>query len=97
MESLISCVPRSFLSSIQDDDEVAIVFLKELWVHIVGQELARNSEPANLVDKALEIRVSSPVWAKQLRTLQNLLIRSINRFWGVRLVETIRLDIGLSR
>jgi predicted nucleic acid-binding Zn ribbon protein len=95
MQSLISCVPQRFIRSIESDDEVVMMFLKELWPHIVGEELARNTEPAVLSGKVLEVRVPSVLWASQLAGLHTMMIGSINRFWGVRLVETIRWEVDL--
>lgn len=95
MESLMSRVPSRFLLTITGDEEVAVIFLKELWPHIVGEQLARNSEPRALVNRVLEVRVPSPVWVKQLESLRQMMIESINRFWGVTMVETIRLKVDL--
>jgi hypothetical protein len=97
LESLISCVPEQFLRSIEADQEVVVIFLKELWPHIVGEELALNSEPSVLNEKALEVIVPSAVWASQLSGLRTLMIASINRFWGFQLVETIKLEVDLSK
>jgi len=96
LESLISCLPEQFLRSIEADQEVVVMFLKELWPHIVGEELARNTEPSALNKKVLKVLVPSAVWASELASLRSLMMASINRFWGVQLVETIRLEVDLS-
>ena len=89
MQSLISCVPREFVHAITSDEEVALMFLKELWPHIVGEELARNSEPVGLSRKVLRVRVPSALWLNQLTGLRAMVISSINKFWRVHLIETI--------
>jgi len=94
MQSAMSCVPQELVSSIARDEEVTLMFLKELWPHIVGEELARNSEPVGLSKKALRIRVPSALWANQLSGLRVMVIGSINKFWRVRLIETIRWEFN---
>jgi predicted nucleic acid-binding Zn ribbon protein len=96
MESLISRVPASFLRAIEADQEIVILFLKELWPHIVGEELARNTQPAQLRSKVLTVVVPTIVWVNQLASLSGMMIESINRFWGSRLIETIDWETGLS-
>jgi len=95
MQSLVSCVPRRFIQSIEGDKDVVIMFLKELWPRVVGEEIARNTEPVRLTGEALAVRVNSAVWANQLAGLRSMMIGSINKFWGGRLVETIRLEVDL--
>jgi hypothetical protein len=95
MESLLASVPEQFLRSIGSDEDVAIIFLRELWPTIVGNELARSTEPLALLDKKLEVRVPSLVWAKQLSGLKGMLIHSINGFWSLRLVERIEWEVDL--
>jgi len=94
MQSLMSCVPREFVSAITSDEEVVLMFLKELWPHIVGKELARNSEPVGLSNRVLRVRVPSALWANQLAGLRKMVISSINQFWQVRVVETIRWEFN---
>ena len=93
MQSLISCVPRSFIQSIEGDRDVAVMFLQELWPRIVGEEIARNTEPVGLSRETLTVRAYSAVWANQLAGLRSMMIGSINKFWGGRLIETIRLEV----
>ena len=80
---------------VEGDKDVVIMFLKELWPRVVGEEIARNTEPVRFTEDMLAVRVYSAVWANQLAGLRSMMIDSINKFWGGRLVETIRLEVDL--
>ena len=95
MQNLIQCIPRGLVHSIASDEEVSLIFLQRLWPQIVGEELARNSQPASLTRRTLCVRVPSELWLEQLRGFSSMVITSVNRFWGVHLVETIKWEIGL--
>lgn len=96
MRSLISRVPQRLARSIEGDEEVVMMFLKELWPRIVGEELARNTEPAGFREQVLRVQVPSVLWSSQLAGLRTMMIRSINRFWGAQLVESIEWEVDLS-
>ena len=95
MQNLIRCIPRGLVHSIASDEEVSLIFLQQLWSQIVGDELARNSQPAGLKRRILRVRVPSELWLEQLGGFSGMVITSVNRFWGVHLVETIKWEIGL--
>ncbi len=95
MHSLMSCLPQELIRSIEADEEVTILFLRELWPQLVGEELACKTKPTLLRKKVLQVRVPSAVWASQLAGLRTIMIGSINRIWGTQVVETIRLEYDL--
>ena len=96
MRRLISHVPGGLIRSIEGDEEIVAIFLRELWPQIVGEELASRTEPAVLTRKVLSVRVPSALWATQLADLRTMIIRSINSFWGIRVVESIKWEVDLS-
>ena len=53
------------------------VFVK--WEEIVGQEIAKHSEPIEIKDGKLLIKCSSTAWATQLNLVKNELLQSIQK------------------
>ena len=72
------------------DEEVAVIFLKEFWPRIVGEQLAKSTAPLRLRKRTLEIRVSGREWERVLRGMAGPLMSKINEFWNRSLVY--RLD-----
>jgi predicted nucleic acid-binding Zn ribbon protein len=97
MQNLMKCIPRGLVNSITSDEEVSLIFLQRLWSQIVGEELARNSQPASLNRRILCVRVPTELWLEHLGGFSSMVIASVNRFWGVPLVETIKWEIGLMK
>ena len=47
-----------WLQEVIRDEEVAVIFLKEFWPQIVGDQLAKSTAPLQLRKRTLEIGVS---------------------------------------
>ena len=65
-----------FLPSLQEvirDEEVAVIFLKEFWPRIVGDQLAKSTAPLRLRNWTLEIGVAGREWERVLREMARLL------------------------
>ena len=72
------------------DKGVAVIFLKEFWPRIVGNQLAKSTAPLRLRNWTLEIGVSGREWERVLRKMARPLIANVNDFWSRSLVR--RLD-----
>ena len=72
------------------DEEVAVIFLKEFWPRIVGDQLAKSTAPLRLRNRTLEIGVGGREWERVLRKMARPLIAKVNEFWSRSLVR--RLD-----
>lgn len=96
MNSFQSCIGK-FLNSITRDEEVVLVFMRELWPQIVGEELAAKCSPSRLKSNWLVLEVSSEVWKRELANLDRTLVRTINDYWKVRLVDGIDVQIHPKR
>ena len=92
MKRLDSFFP-DFLRSIASNEELTLIFLQELWPQLAGKELAEKTTPVALQNKSLVVTVPSEIWAKQLRELRQMLLRSINGFWDFPLLQSIRLRV----
>lgn len=96
MNSFQSCLGK-FLKYSSCDEEVLLVFLRELWPQIVGEELAANCSPSRLKSNRLILKVSSEAWKRELVNLNRTMVRTINDYWKVRLVEKIDVQIHSKR
>ena len=71
------------------DEEVAVIFLKEFWPRIVGDGLAKSTEPLRLRNRTLEIGVSGREWERVLQGMARPLIAKVNDFWSRSLVRRL--------
>lgn len=83
-----------FLDHIASNEEICLIFLKQLWPDIVGKEVAQKTRPLAYRRKVLTLAVASPTWERELSDLGETLLKAINRFWNRRLVERIRFETG---
>ena len=80
----------AFLPWLQEairDEEVAVIFLKEFWPRIVGDQLAKSTEPLRLRNRTLEIGVSGREWERVLQGMARPLMAKVNEFWNRSLVR----------
>lgn len=68
--------------------------LRDRWTAIVGEELARVSEPARLAGRVLQVRVVDQVWATQLRYLLDRVRSNVNQALGRAAVDRVVLVVG---
>ena len=80
-----------FLKKVAEDEEVALIFMREMWPRIVGPSLAEQVRPVSLAKKTLVVSAPSESWQKEITRMRPLLVESINRFWAVKVVERIRV------
>ena len=82
-----------FLPWVQEvirDEQVAVIFLKEFWPRIVGDQLAKSTAPLRHRNRTLEIGVYGREWERVLRKMARPLMSKVNEFWNRSLVR--RLD-----
>jgi len=89
----VGSVLSHFLDSIASDEEIALIFLSELWPQIVGKDLASKSHPLALRDKRLLLAVPSEIWVKELTQLRQMLVHAVNKYWSLGLIETIDFQV----
>lgn len=59
------------------------------WATVVGPELGARSEPAQLRDGVLTVRVTDPVWGRMVLKLQKEIVPRLNAALGTPLVQRI--------
>jgi hypothetical protein len=64
------------------------------WDRIVGQNLARNAQPAAFKQRILVVHVSSSVWLQELHFRKKELIQRLNEAADSKVVDDIRFKIG---
>ena len=64
------------------DEEVAVIFLKEFWSQIVGDQLAKSTAPLQLRKRTLEIGVPTRDWEMALQEMTKPLMVKVNSFWS---------------
>jgi predicted nucleic acid-binding Zn ribbon protein len=67
----------------------SIELVERRWASVVGEEIARRSEPEALVDGVLTVRVTDPVWGKTITRLSSRIVPELNRAVGMKLVKRI--------
>jgi hypothetical protein len=67
----------------------SVDLVEKRWASVVGEEIARRSEPESLEGGVLTVRVTDPAWGKTILKLQGKIIPSLNRAVGVPLVRRI--------
>jgi predicted nucleic acid-binding Zn ribbon protein len=92
MKNLGAILP-DFLRRIASDNDIALIFLTELWPQIVGKEMAANSRPLSLGRKKLRVTVPSEVWQSELTGLEATFVSNINNYWRLSLVERIQFTV----
>ena len=88
MRKIAAVIPE-VLREVSSNEEVALIFLEELWPQFAGESLAKRTNPCSLKNKILIVRVQDENWKDQLLHYRQVLKKSINEFWGIRLVKGI--------
>ncbi len=89
----VGSVLSHFLDRIASDEEIALIFLSELWPQIVGKDLASKSRPLALRDKRLLLSVPNQIWANELTQLREMLVHAVNKHWNLSLIEKVDFEV----
>ena len=83
-------ISRPWVQEVIQDEEVAVIFLKEFWPRIVGNGIVKLTAALCLRNHTLEIGVSGRQWERVLQGMAQPLMSKVNEFWNRSLVR--RLD-----
>jgi hypothetical protein len=67
----------------------SVGLVSKKWASVVGEELARRSEPESLSGAVLTIRVTDPAWGRMILKLQGRIVPALNLALGTELVQRI--------
>ena len=63
------------------------------WEEVVGEEIARNTQPIKIQDQILFLRVKSSVWANELNLRKGEIINKINLKTKEQTVSDFRFKV----
>lgn len=69
----------------------------EVWDSVVGEAIARQTEPQQVKNMILWITVSSSTWMQQLEFMKHQIVRKLNERIGEEVIKEIRFRIGTIR
>jgi predicted nucleic acid-binding Zn ribbon protein len=64
------------------------------WHDIVGEQIAKRTQPERLTNGILFVRVSSSTWMQQLQTMKPILLEKIRGRVKDAVIEDIRFRLG---
>jgi predicted nucleic acid-binding Zn ribbon protein len=73
---------------------MANVVVHRVWPHVVGEEVARRSQPGLLRKGRLQVTVADAVWLQQLTMLKPAILASLESHLGSRAVRDIFFTLG---
>lgn len=76
------------------DVGMANVVVHRVWPHVVGEEVARRSQPGLLRKGRLQVTVADAVWLQQLTMLKPAILASLESHLGSRAVRDIFFTLG---
>jgi predicted nucleic acid-binding Zn ribbon protein len=68
---------------------IKLNLLKYKWNEVVGENLAKVTKLEKIDGRNAIISVSSPVWASQIKYMENIIKRKINLYMGSNIVNRI--------
>jgi hypothetical protein len=89
----ISSLFSGWLREVTRDDQVALVFLIELWPQIVGDGLAQKATPVALDERVLTLSVPSEAWGNELSDLGRTIVKRVNTFWSHSLIRKVECKV----
>jgi len=77
---------------LESDGELSQIW--SIWDGLVGEAIAKNTQPAAFKGKLLLVHVTSSTWIHQLQFFKKEIITKINNALGKKLIEEIKFKIG---
>jgi predicted nucleic acid-binding Zn ribbon protein len=65
-----------------------------VWDQLVGKAIADVTQPLQVRNQSLQVRVSHPVWMQQLQFHKKLIIQKVNEFLGGPFLRELRFVVG---
>lgn len=94
MKSLANALGAWRPQALPADDPLAL--LQAEWAQIVGDDVAANTRPAELVRDALVVVTRSSAWSQQLAFLSERVLHAVRERTGIAL-RTLRFRVGRVR
>ncbi len=89
MQSLKTAI-NSMLKKFGIDGAIAQNKALNIWNEIVGDTVARNTQPERVEHGVIIVKVSSPTWRQELHFQKKEIIQKINNTIGKNVIKDIR-------
>lgn len=66
--------------------------IKACWEEIVGTAIAKQTQSIYISQQCLHIKISNPLWRKELQYQSKELLQHINQFAGYELIKEIKIS-----
>lgn len=90
----IDKILRKTLRKMDLDTKLEGYRIWSLWADIVGEQVARKTQPERLRNRILFVRVSSSTWMQQLQTMKPMLLERIHKTIKGAAIKDIRFSMG---
>jgi len=92
-QSIQSILEKTF-KTLEIDVPIKTYSVVGAWNEIVGESVARHSQPRSIRNQILFIDVAHPTWMQHLQFLKPTLLNQVNTFLGGPLIQDIRFKLG---
>jgi len=62
-----------------------------IWKDVVGETIAKNTEPEEVKHGTLIVKVSTPVWKNELMFKKKEILEKLNNVLGKKVIKDIKL------
>ncbi|MFH0926323.1 MAG: DUF721 domain-containing protein [bacterium] len=66
----------------------------EVWDEVVGEYIAKQTQPESIRDNKLFVRVSTLAWIRQLESLKQMIVERLNRRVGKGVLKEVQFSLG---
>lgn len=81
---------KKFLKKAGLDNNVAQQSAIDLWPNVVGETVAKNTEPVDVEHGRLTIKTETPAWRQELQFQKKQIIDKLNEKLNKKVIKDIR-------
>lgn len=93
MKNIVS-VLEDALRELKYNTKLKEHLILEVWDEVVGEYIAKQTQPESIRDNKLFVRVSTLPWIRQLESLKQMIIERLNRRVGKRVLKEVQFSLG---
>ena len=90
----IGSVLEDALRELKYDTKIKEHLALEVWDKVVGENIARQTQPEYVKNNKLFVKVSTTAWMNGLMSMKQMIIGRLNRKLGKRVIEDLHFDLG---
>lgn len=81
---------KKFLKSVGLEKGIAQQGAIELWPQVVGEGVARNTDPIGVEHGILTVKTETPAWRQELQFQKTQIIETLNKKLNKKIIKDIR-------